>query len=252
MVNPYEPPAAPVVLDFREEAVAESERMVQLAGGKPPEELGCSLVLRADYTTADDLRRVARDGVGRLVLGVLMMGGGGGLAAATDYLRARMSSPTELTVGMGVIGILGGLTLLLGNWTLIAAAVRRMLGPRYVRLRQLSVSHRPLCCGVEDSSTFNRLKLTPEDLAWVGFDSSGRRVIIEGLLYRYWIYAADVLELREVQTMWASGVRIRFRVGETTLAITLQMDSIWYELRKRLPWSTHPILGPLQAALAGE
>jgi hypothetical protein len=142
--------------------------------------------------------------------------------------------------------------LLLGNALLTRWNVQRSLGPRYAAVRRASTLRGPLCTGVEDARTFTTMKIAPEDFAIVGFDSAGRRLILEGLLFHYVIHAADVLSAAQQAGAMTTGVQIVFRVGRVVVGITLQNDSVLNELRKyTVSLGQDPLLKPVIATFTG-
>lgn len=250
-INPYAPPQSEFPIDFRNAAVEESLRIVARSGGRPIEDLGVSLVLPTEGSGAATLRWIGWSTLARLVLGILGVVFGGLLGVLSDHMLEQLPLNQAEVLWIGVSCVVGGLLLLLLNGMFTRATVRRGIGDRYARVWQFNTTHRPLCSGVEDARTFQKIKLLPEDLAWIAFDAAGKRLILEGLLYRYVIHAGDVLLASEVQGPTSTGVQIVFRVGEVVIGITLQMDSVWYELRRQvaLPGS-NPLLRPILAALS--
>jgi hypothetical protein len=252
--NPYASPRPDVPLDFREAAVVQSRQLLLYASGQPIEDLGKSLVVEVDPPRHDVLRHIGRMTLLRLVLGFGGIAAGGLLAMAQEALRARWGVDETLLLLVAAACSLSGFAILFSNWSLTRRTVRKTLGDRYARVLQLSTVRPPYCTGVEDASTFTKMKLAPEDLAYMAFDSAGRRLILEGLLYRYVIHADDVLFLGEVPGATTTGVQITFRVGEVAIAITLQMDSVWHEFRRQaLPFfpGQNPLLRPMLTALRG-
>jgi len=250
-INPYALPQSDLPLDFREAAVEESLRLVSMASGRPVEDLGVSLVLPVAPSRRDTLQWMGWMTLLRLVLGIGGVVAGGVLAWASRTLMER-GLPEWQIMSIAAFCSIGGI-LLLFNWFFIRAGVRRALGERYARVQQFSTSRSPLCTGVEDARTFVQMKLLPEDLVWIAFDSASKRLIMEGLLFRYVIHAADVLFVGEVSGTTATGVQVTFRVGNIVIAITMQMESIWYELRRQT-WGRpeNPLLRPIRAALEGK
>jgi hypothetical protein len=253
--NPYAPPqtpTGPLQLDFREAAVEQSLQIMAANPGRAPEELGISLVLPAgDDRGPDRLRWIARMTLVRLVLGVVGLAVGALIGTAVDGILREQGIPKDPAMVVAALCSLGGMALLLLNAWLIRRSVQRALGPRYEACRRHSTLRRPLCTGVEDARTFTSIKLAPEDFACVAFDSAGRRLILEGLLFRYVIHAADVLSVVQQSGTATTGVQIEFRVGAVAVGITLQFDGVINELRKWVSFGKDPLLAPVVAALSG-
>ena len=253
--NPYAPPQAPaepVQIDFRQAAVEESLRILEANRGRAPEDLGLSLVLPMGVEGLARLRHIGRMTLVRLALGVGGLAAGGGLAGLEGRLRQDWGLPGWLILSVGLVCSLGGISLLLANMLFIRRSVRRALGERYEAARQASTLRPPICTGVEDARTFASMKIAPEDFAYVAFDSQRRRLILEGLIFRYLIEARDVLSVGQQAGATTTGVQIVFRVGGVAVGITLQFDSVWHELRKQtIGFGQDPLLKPILAALGG-
>jgi hypothetical protein len=255
-VNPYassSTPAAPPTIDFREAAVEESLRLIEAAPGRDPDELGRSLVLPADANGFARLRWIGRMMLVRLVLGIAGIVAGGVLAATEAKLRATLGLAEWHVLTVAGFCSLGGIGLLLTSVFFVRRSVRRGIGERYAEARNHSTLRPPLCVGVEDCRTFTTLKIAPEDLAYVAFDASRRRLILEGLLFRYVIQAADIVSVQQATGAATTGTQVVFRVGRAVVGITLQFDSIWHEFRKQtIGAGRDPLLGPITDTFAGK
>jgi hypothetical protein len=254
--NPYASPSTPAAsptIDFREAAVEESLLRIEAAPGRDPDELGLSLVLPADVDGFSRLRWIGRMMLVRLVLGIAGIVAGGILAATEAKLRATLGLAEWHVLTVAGICSLGGIGLLLTSVFFVRRAVRRGIGQRYEEARQHSNFRRPLCVGVEDCRTFTTMKIAPEDLAYVAFDAAHRRLILEGLLFRYVIQAADIVSVQQAAGAAATGTQIVFRVGRTVVGITLQFDSIWHEVKKQtIGAGRDPLLTPIMETFAGK
>lgn len=251
--NPYAPPSGPpepVQIDFRQAAVEESLRIVEASPGQLPEDLGVSLVLSMGSEGLTHLRHIGRMTLVRLVLGIVGLAAGAGLAGGNDWLQKNWGLPEAVVLLFAAACSLGGIGLMLANSLLCRWHVQRALGPRYAAAVAMSTLRPPLCTGVEDSRTFVTPKIAPEDFAYVAFDSVHRRLILEGLIFRYVIHAADVLSVAQQAGTATTGVQIVFRVGRVVVGITLQYDSVWHELRKQtIGLGRDPLLKPVAEAL---
>ena len=252
--NPYAPPEAPLVaqpveIDFRVAAVEESLRILEANPGRNPDELGVSLVLPADVEGPRHLRRIGRMTLVRLVLGIAGLLVGALCATAAEKRMIPGLPQVVIGTAAAVCGG-GGILLLLTSSLLVRRSVVRALGPRYDEAARHSTLRRPLVTGVEDARTFNKMKLAPEDFACVAFDADNRRLILEGLLFRYVIQAADVLHVGQEWGGTTSGVQVVFRVGPSVVGITLQFDSVLSELRKQtIGLGRDPLLKPILSSL---
>ena len=248
--NPYAPPhvpAQPVEIDFRQAAVEESLLILEANPGRGMDDLGLSLVLPADINGPARLRHIGRMTLLRLVLGILGLALGALLAATETWFNRELGIPIGVTMSLAACGTLGGIGLLFSSVFCVRWGVRRALGERYDAVVRMSNLRKPLCVGVEDARTFTTLKLAPEDFAYVGFDAANRRLILEGLTFRYVILAGDVYQVAQAAGAAASGVQITFRVVRVIVAITLQFDSVISELKKQtIGFGKDPLLKPIQ------
>jgi hypothetical protein len=228
----------------------ESLRLWEANPGKLPEELGTSLVLPADASGPAWLRHVGRMTLLRLVLGIAGLILGAALAAVSSTAERSTGLPSAAFIAVAAPCSLGGMGILLANVFLVRRAVRRGIGQRFATVERQSTLRPPLCVGVEDAHTFTKMKIVPEDLAWIAFDSASRRLILEGLIFRYIVQAADVIRVGQVAGTTATGIQIVFRVGTAAIGITLQYDSVWHEFKKQTVGAGRdPLLLPIRETL---
>jgi hypothetical protein len=251
-INPFAPPPTPAQIDFREAAVEESLRLLEANPGCHPDELPLSLVLPADVGGVAVLRHIARLTLVRLILALSGLAAGALLAAVQGKLAGLVHVSQGLILTLAGLCSIGGIVLLSSSVFLVRRTVRRALGTRYEAVVRLSTLRPPLCVGVEDARTFTKMKLAPEDFAYVGFDAAQRRLILEGLLFRYMIRAADVLTVGQAQGSTTTGTQIVFRVGRVVVGVTLQFDSVWHELKRQLFFTRQDaLLAPIWKTLSG-
>jgi hypothetical protein len=138
--------------------------------------------------------------------------------------------------------------LLLANGTLQRRFTRRRIGQRYDDLVALGAT--PKWVSVEEAVSFHKFKLVPEDAAFVAFDPPARTVIVEGIRHRYWIRGDDVLSVGQLPGGASTATAIAFQVGDAQLAIALQSNSLWHELKKQtLGAKRDPLLLQIQETL---
>jgi hypothetical protein len=251
--NPYATPRPEVAIDFREAAVEDSIRLLaDSGGGRTIEDLGVSLVVPVGPEGVRRLRWIGRMVLLRLVSGIGGLALGALLASAQENLTKQWNVPEALSLSVAATCSLGGICVLLLNPYFMRRAARRALGERYESVQRLSTGRKPLCTGVENAETFKKMKIVPEDLAWIAFDPPGRRLILEGVLFRYVVHAADVLFVGQVAGATTTGIQITFRVGRVAFAVTLQFDSVWHEFKKQtIGVSEDPLLKPIVAVFRG-
>ncbi len=252
--NPYAAPPEPVQIDFREAAVEESLWIIEAAPGRPLDDLGVSLVLPADVQGPARIRHIGRMTLLRLVLGIAGLLLGALLAACEHVLSERLMLPQALRPGLvmcvAACGTFGGIGLLFSSVFCVRWSVRRYLGERFDAVRRMSNLRRPLCVGVEDARTFTTMKLAPEDFAYIAFDAANRRLILEGVTFRYVIHGHDVLSVFQAAGATTTGVQINFRVARVIIGITLQYDSVWNEFKKQtIGGGVDPLLAPVRKTL---
>ena len=252
-VNPYAPPQSlePVQIDFRQAAVEESLRILEANPGRGMDDLGVSLVLPADVEGPAKVRHIGHMTLVRLLLGIGGLAIGAGLAAMEGNLRVHWGIDEGLTLTAAGCCSLAGMALLFASIPLVRRGVRRGLGERYEAAEKASNLRPAICVGVEDARTFTTMKIAPEDFAYVAFDAANRRLILEGLVYRYVIYAKDLYSVTQAAGATTTGTQIVFRVGRAIVGITLQFDSVWSELKKLGSRGQDPLLAPIQATFAG-
>ena len=253
--NPYAPPQSlePVQIDFRQAAVEESLRILEANPGRGMDELGMSLVLPADVQGPAKVQHIGRMTLVRLLLGIGGLAIGAGLAAMEANLRVHWGIDGGLTLIAAGCCSLGGMALLFASIPLVRRGVRRALGERYGAAERASNLRPAICVGVEDARTFTTMKVAPEDFAYVAFDAANRRLILEGLVFRYVIYAKDLYSVTQAAGATTTGTQIVFRVGRAIVGITLQFDSVWSELKKQtIGRGQDPLLAPIQTTFAAK
>jgi hypothetical protein len=85
---------------------------------------------------------------------------------------------------------------------------------------------------VENAHTFEKLKITPEDFAVLMMDPSNRRIRLAGLRCIYDIDAQDVTRLYTVSSTQSTAAAIEFKLGETTLALSLNDNRLFDALKQ--------------------
>lgn len=251
VANAYAPPqpdATGPLADFRDEAAASSVRLVAESFGRRPEDLGESLCLPVENPA--DLRGIKWSLLLRLVFGVGGIAVGGILALALQKMPEWKEQFEALILSVAMCFSIGGIGLLLTAATVGRSFSRRRIGDRYDALWALGSAIKPLGVSVEDASTFEKMKLVPEDLAWIGFDRSRRMLLIEGIRYRYLIHSEDVLDIEQVAGATTTGIAISYLIDTTTLKIALQYDSVKHELRRQtIGARVDPLMKPITETL---
>ena len=85
--------------------------------------------------------------------------------------------------------------------------------------------------GLEDTATFDRPKVIPEDVGFMLLHPEQRCVQIEGLHCRYLIHADDVNLILMPPTK-TRAVQITYHIGDVPLSLTIITDSV----KKQVFW----------------
>lgn len=78
---------------------------------------------------------------------------------------------------------------------------------------------------LENAKTYHKQKLSPEDVCLCVFDAPNRRILLEGVSYRYLIRADDVATLWPLQSGDKISIQIDYRIGEEALSVVLAADN---------------------------
>ncbi len=247
----YAPPQSgdsDALRDFREDAVAFSQRLVAESFGRAAADLGESLCLPVENPA--DLRSIKWWMLFHIVAGVGGLVAGGVLAGVSQHISESLDALEPFVIAVALICSVGGMGLLITSSHVSRNFSRRRIGERYDAVWALGSPLKPLGVSVEDASTFQKFKLVPEDAAWIGFDLARRMLLIEGIRYRYVVHAKDLVNIELLAAPTATAVAITYRVGPAVLRIALQHESIRHELRKQLIGSKHdPLMKPITETL---
>jgi hypothetical protein len=77
-------------------------------------------------------------------------------------------------------------------------------------------------CGLEDGTTYHKIKLVPEDSGICFFDEQRRLILMEGCEYRYIIRAKDVSLVEPISGYGLSGARLICRMRQQQLNFILK------------------------------
>ena len=89
-----------------------------------------------------------------------------------------------------------------------------------------AVPEKALRVNLENASTYDQMKVVPEDAGLLLLHPDTRCLQIEGITHRYLIYAADVADITMATGSESRSVRIVYRIGDTLLGITIVPDAI--------------------------
>lgn len=232
-----------------EAAVEESRRIVEINGGRPPADR--SLCLPANDADPSSLRRFGHATLSRLVLGILGLAGGGFCA----FFDVRSDGENDAVGGLLILGMclsFGGILVLCSNPFFQRRFVHRQIGNRYHDLLGSPYSSKPICINIEDAETFDKFKIVPEDLGYLAIDEFRGMLVVEGVRFRYFIHAKDVVDIRQVAGGNSTATVIEYNIGDARARIALQFDSIWHEIKRQTVGAKEDVLiGRIREALGG-
>ena len=244
--------------DFRRAAVEASLEAVrgEYRDDDPPP-TDCSVLLPVRGANPDSLKPLLWRQVAVLVVGFAGLAGGAGLA----YLSGEPPNAAWPLLIAGLCLSATGMAALLSNQYFLRRFLRGRLGRRYENLRADHPDAVIQDVLVEDAATFDRGKLHAEGGGYVAVDVPGKRVIVEGVRFRYLIRAADTVAVGIAAGPTATFPTVRYRCGprpaagehdpRPILSIALARDSLWRELKRQTFFGAgeDPLLAPLREAL---
>ena len=243
--------------DFRRAAVEASLDAVPSVreDGAPPAD--CSVCLPVTTAHPGSLKPLLWRQVAVLVVGFAGLGGGALLAS----LSGEPPNGNWPLLACGLMLSLTGMAALLSNQYWLRRFLRGRLGRRYEALRTDFPGAYVQDVLIEDAATFHRGKLHAEGGGYVAVDGPGKRVIVEGVRFRYVIHAADTVAVGVAAGLTATSPTVRYVCGprpaagerddRPVLAIALARDSLWRELKRQTFFGAGdaPLLAPLREAL---
>jgi Zn-dependent protease len=204
--------------DFRAAAVAQSESLLQ--GKGDPLYAGGSYCLPGGSESAGVFRRLRLMALAATVLGLGGLAGGAIIFIAGKFVHFPFDA---WAVGIPCSGV-GMAILLLGlslQWRIVWRHVKGRMGDQWP-----AADNKPVRVGIEDAATHEKLKVLPEDMAFAWCHPGSQCLQVEGLGYRYLIYADDVLALETIATRSLTKLLLRYRVGSATVGMTLTPSGV--------------------------
>jgi hypothetical protein len=235
--------------DFRDSAAAASRVALARLRCSNPLAAGISLCLEAEGDGRATLRRLRRFTLVRIIVGMILMLVGAGIVYAADVRKVPwLNDKEEWLIPGAVAGFLGFLVIMSGPF------LQRLFVEWHIRDRLAESNLEesglpPAGVGVEESKTFQQPKVLPEDLARVLFDPDQRRLVIEGIVYRYVIYASDVIQMRTVKSRSSLGLQIVYTAAGVPLGLTLIHDSVLSYARRATIGGNNPLVRRAQQTL---
>jgi hypothetical protein len=235
--------------DFRDSAAEASRAALARLRCSDPLAAGISLCLEAEGDGRATLRRLRRLTLVRLIAGFILMLVGAVILYAADVRKVPwLNEKEEWLIPAAAAGVLGFLAIMSGPF-LQRRFVMRHIRDRLAESDLGDSGLPPAGVEVEDSRTFQQPKVLPEDLARVLFDPDQRRLVIEGIVYRYVIYASDVIQMRAVKSSASLGLQIVYTAAGVPLGLTLIHDSLLSYLRRATIGGNNPLIRRAQQIL---
>jgi hypothetical protein len=204
--------------DFREAAAGQSERVLKEARLVNVLDSRSSLCLRADPHTLGPLYRIAlvpwiwlAVAASVFLFGVILA-----VLILTPWVDANLRS-----IGLASAGVVVGAVLIVMSASagdgVFEGVMESRLGSRLVDVAKRVVERYPFC--VEDSATFQKLKVISEDYATGGVDKRNPGLLLEGLRYRYVVRPQDVNEVRQAD----GHLLVTYTVGSARITLALNV-----------------------------
>jgi hypothetical protein len=242
-------PLLPKGADFRDSAAAASREALARLRCSDPLAAGISLCVEAEGDGREALRRLRRLNWVRLIGGLILALVGAGIMYAAEVRKVRwLNEKEEWLIPAAASGLLGFVAILSGPF------LQRRFVDRHIRdrLAESDIGDTglpPAAAEVEDSRTFQQPKMLTEDLGRVIFDPERRRLVIEGIAYRYVIYANDVIQMRTVRSPGSLGLHILYAAAGVPLGLTLSHDSVLSYVRRATIGGNNPLIRRAQQTL---
>jgi hypothetical protein len=235
--------------DFRDSAAEASHDVLARLRCSDPLTAGISLCLEVEGDGRAALRRLRRLNWVRLIGGLILALVGAGIMYAAEVRKVPwLNEKEEWLIPAAASGLLGFVAIMSGPF------LQRRFVDRHIRdrLAESDVGDTglpPAAVEVEDSRTFQQPKMLTEDLARVIFDLDRRRLVIEGIAYRYVIYSGNVIQMHTVKSTASLGLQIVYAAAGVPLGLTLSHDSVLSYLRRATIGGANPLIRRAQQTL---
>ncbi len=205
--------------DFRDDAVAASRELLQAHRGDPFT-AGVSYCIPGEGSGAEQLQAVRRQG--KLALGIGICGfvvGGiiAVIAKSGGFSKTNEWPVLAIALACTFTGFAALITMVYRVRRVVRETVSQRLG---------AMPEKPLRVNIEDATTYNQMKVVPDDAGIVLLHPETRCLQIEGITHRYLVHAADVADITMASGSESRSVRVVYRIGQTLLGITIVPDAI--------------------------
>ena len=209
--------------DFRDRAVAASLAAIRRTGGSTADDAsrpGISYCLQRTESTRG-IRTILRCNALAIVVVALP-------AIAMSPLFLVPASPLAhypWSLALGIVLAISGLGLLVSlppnEARIVQGHILRTVGDY-----RLDPNAPAFPVRVEDTHTWQKLKAIAEDLGVIRFFAESQCVQIEGVFYRYLIYANDVKRIEQVRSGTNEKIHVSYQIGSEVLELTLTFFNI--------------------------
>jgi hypothetical protein len=225
--------------DFRDQAVAASLAQVGHWTSTNISDIDASICLSIPAEHRVSVKKMAITKIGILVIGLICIFGGIGIAA----LGANYTIPDSkdlaplgiILVSIGASFFVLAILIVFSHILIFTTMLKRYLLGRAGCLFDSSCPPKLRKVSLEDAKTYHIGKLAGEDICLYHLDKQKQRLVMEGCNHRYIIRGRDITRLESLKTGPEAAIGVFYKIGDTELAIVLQVESIkWYALNPLL------------------
>ena len=216
--------------DFRQEAIAESLRVVPNANAALLRTTQVSVCLPVGAEACVSVKRIAFYPMLLIITALVAIFGGLGIAVWGTEMT--VPGTEDLTAGGYVLVVFGGGLFLSSFFFLFFSKsfqmrkMKRMFLERFDALFEARGDAKMVVSNIESTKTYHVFKFAPDDVGLVCFDVERQRLLIEGCTHRYVICGRDVLQLEPVQSHSENVICLTYQIGQAKLSLTLTCESM--------------------------
>jgi hypothetical protein len=229
--------------DFRAAAVAASSEILSRQPDVDPLQLGCSLCLAAEPDATKKVRYAAWSWGIWLAVIFVFFAAAIGLGISSDNFKDAGGRQT--TVGRAIeitaITLFLSMAALFLVWTFFQYRIQTFLLRRKLERRPGSLltggtNARALLFRVHDAAAYHLSKSKPLDLAVCVLDQAQRRLLLEGIRYRYIVQASDVTRLEALESGETVSLDLAFNIAQQPLHLVLYPPNIKAHIKGHFWW----------------
>jgi len=227
-------------IDFRAAAAAESAALV---GTSPAGQVTTSCCIPRDADGSALRRRIEVFTIFACIVAIagVILGGLVGFAMKYGWMAEDLR-----ILGIALACSVGGILVGLAPTWMQEGVVRRHL-TKHVGELWGDPLHSPLHVALEDARTYDRFKVLAEDIGVLLCYPESNCIAVEGVSYRYVIYAKDLLDMKLHPN--GRAVLLAYQIGRETLNVAIIRRSVRAELKRQLSGGT-ALFDEIKMALA--